>query len=315
MQGRINTLQTLQKKIQQDPVLLVQQAESYYRNNLERVAQLLTRNEKQHIVLLAGPSSSGKTTSAMLLARRLRQLGNEAVTVSLDDFYKNNRDAPRFYDGTPDYETVHALDLAELERCFLQLIHEGKSELPVFDFTSGCRSETRKTVHLGEKAYIIVEGLHALNPLVCAQLPQENLYKVYVSVSSRIYNEAGVALLSKRDLRFLRRLVRDAQFRASPAVYTYMLWQGVLRGENAYLFPFKNTAHYKINSLHAYEPCLLRTYASPLLADAMQDERYSQNAAELHNKLQQFLPLDERYIPQDSLMREFIGPALDIDLS
>ena len=304
----LDRIETINRLTRETPAALVADAEQRFGLLLDDAVQRLRADAQKRIILLAGPSASGKTTSAALLTKRLAALGSRAVTVSLDDFYKERQDAPSGADGMPDYESVHALDLDEMHRCFFELVETGRSALPLFDFASGgLRAAQRRELALGAGDVIIVEGLHALNPLIAEALPAPSLFKIYISVSTRLHNHLGATVFSKTQLRFLRRMVRDYQFRASSVENTYQLWQNVLRGEEEYLFPFRHTADVRINSMHAYEAGVLRGMAQPLLRQVTADSRYAADAAQLCAKLDAVAPLEAALVPEGSLLREFIG--------
>ncbi len=257
--------------------------------------------------MLAGPSSSGKTTTAAMLSRCIQSMGGKAYTVSLDDFYfPHSVGYPLDENGDPDYECVEALDVELIHRCLGELITVGKSSLPVFDFKSGERINGAKNIRLEENDVIIVEGLHALNPVITDTLDKSGLYKIYVSVSSRVYADNGDVLLSKRDLRFVRRMVRDYSFRSTGVERTFEVWESVMRGEDKYLFPFENLADIKINSFHPCEPCVLAEMAAELLKTAL-GGKYASNASQMINKLDFFENIDYSVLPADSLLREFTG--------
>ncbi len=257
--------------------------------------------------MLAGPSSSGKTTTASMLSKGIEFMGGRAYTVSLDDFYfPHSVGYPLDENGKPDYECVEALDVELIHLCLGELIRKGKSSLPVFDFTSGERINNAKNITLKENDVIIVEGLHALNPAITDTLDSENLYKIYVSVSSRVYENDGSVLLSKRDLRFVRRMVRDYSFRSTSVEKTFEVWESVMRGEDKYLFPFEYLADVKINSFHPCEPCVLSKRAVELLKTVLGGE-YGDKASLMINKLGLFKNIDYSGLPQDSLLREFTG--------
>lgn len=278
-----------------------------YRRRVSEAAKFIHGNSNKKIIMLAGPSSSGKTTTAGLLSREIENLGAKAYTVSLDDFYfsRSTKKYPLDENGKPDYESVDALDLELIHRCLGELVEKGESRLPVFDFTVGERRENERKITLSENDIIIVEGLHALNPAITDTLPDENLFRIYVSVSSRVYENDGSVLLSKRDLRFIRRLVRDYRFRAMPPHRTFEIWGSVMRGEDKYLFPFEERADIKLNSFHACEPCVLAGLATELL-DKVSGE-YSEKAELLKDKLNLFKTVDYAVLPQDCLLREFTG--------
>ena len=278
-----------------------------YRLRVADAAKNVFESADKKIVMLAGPSSSGKTTTAALLSGEIEKLGARAYTVSLDDFYfsRSTGRYPLDENGKPDYETVDALDLELIHRCLGELVENGESMLPVFDFTVGERRENERKITLSENDIIIVEGLHALNPKITDTLPAENLFRIYVSVSSRIYENEDTVLLSKRELRFIRRMVRDYLFRAMPPHRTFEIWESVMRGEDKYLFPFEALADLKLNSFHPCEPCVLAEKAVSLLQKV--EGEFSEKADVLKDKLNLFKKLDCSILPQDSLLREFTG--------
>ena len=300
-------VEKINEMAQLDPETMVREAESRYHERLETIAVKIFDNEKKRIVMLAGPSASGKTTSAKLISDKLERLGAKAFIVSLDDFYKNQSQAVIDDNGNPDFETVHALDIDLIHRCFDDIISRGETELPVFDFTKGERAERNRYISLDKDDVIIVEGIHALNPLITQALPSENLMKLYVSVSSRITDENDEVIMSKRDLRFVRRLVRDYHHRASSVERTYELWRSVLKGEDKYIFPFSHMADERIDSIHAYEPCVFRSLAIPMLESVEASSEYYTDARRMIERLELFVPLDTSVIPKTSLLNEFLA--------
>ena len=283
-----------------DPAFLVSKAEERYSDRLDEIAERIFSDREKRIVMLAGPSASGKTTTAGLIASRLESRGAKAFAVSLDDFYHDQRDAILDENGKPDYETVNALDIALIDSCLEDIIKNGTTRLPHFDFVSGRRNG------LFSETTLIVEGIHALNPIITDSLPSENLMKLYVSVSSRIADEDGDVLMSKRDLRFVRRLVRDYYHRASSVERTYDLWGSVQRGEDKYIFPYSHLAAEKIDSLHAYEPCVFRALAVPMLSSVESGSEWYDEAQMMIERLERFEPLPVDVIPENSLLREFM---------
>lgn len=285
---------------------LIEQSEKHYSDQLDRAAQSIFDDREKRIVMLAGPSASGKTTTAGLIESRLERLGAQTFTVSLDDFYHDQRDAVVGEDGKPDYESVRALDVELVDSCLSRIITTGSARMPRFDFVSGKRVGFTEPITLGEDDVLIVEGIHALNPEITDGLPQESLAKLYVSVSSRIADDSGEVLMTKRDLRFVRRLVRDYYHRASSVERTYDLWGGVQRGEDKYIFPYSTLADIKIDSLHAYEPCVFRTLAEPMLKSVKPDSVWYSDACTMLEKLSRFEPVSVASVPENSLLNEFI---------
>ncbi len=289
------------------PEAFVESCTQAYIDCVRETAQRIFADKSKKIVTLAGPSSSGKTTTAAMLSKAIESLGARAYTVSLDDFYysRSENKYPLDENGKPDYETVYALDLDRLHRCFGELSEKGESMFPVFDFMNGERIDGVRKIVLSENDIIIVEGLHALNPVITENLNSENIFKIYVSVSSRVYDDNGEVLLSKRNLRFIRRMVRDNLFRATEPEKTFELWKSVMRGEEKYLFPFEKYADVRLDSFHPCEPCIMASQAIPLLKTVRGE--YAHEASVLAEKLSLFKNTDKSLLPEDSLLREFTG--------
>lgn len=284
-----------------------------YIEECEKAYQLQVKNETgkvcgkmgRQLVMLAGPSSSGKTTTAKLIKEYAEKEGRRATTISLDDFYLDQTEKLYFEDGTPDYETVDALDKEYISVCLSSLAEKGTADLPRFCFVSKKREKELVRTEIGEDEIIIVEGLHAINPQITDNLPGEKITKMYVSVSSRIYEKEKV-LFSKRDLRFIRRMIRDYHYRNSSVENTFALWKGVRMGEDRYLFPFSHLADVKIDSFHPYEPCLFKEEAVGLLSHIEKESEYYAKAKEYIEKLSLFVNAEYFCVPENSLLNEFI---------
>jgi len=289
-----------------DPKGFVLREEAAFCAQVRQTAETVLSRPGVKLVMLAGPSSSGKTTTARLLRDAFAARGVRAWTISLDDFYLDPREPLLFEDGTPDYETVHSLDLPCLEQALGELLRTNRCLLPRFDFKKRQREEAPVPLQVAADDLVIVEGLHALNPLICDPLNRAALCKLYVSVSSRVTHDGGI-LFTKRDLRFIRRMVRDYQFRASSVAHTFYLWGGVRKGEDRYLFPFSNRADLRIDSIHPYEPCVFRDQATALLRSLPSDSVYADDARLLCEKLALFPAIDPALVPPDSLLHEFLG--------
>ena len=306
MPNRLAAAEQINKNITADPRGFITACEGAFTNKVKAVADSIADLPGNRLVMLAGPSSSGKTTTAKLLATEFALRSRRALTVSLDDFYLG-RDVPfKFEDGTPDYETVQSLDVPYIKTCLRSLMESGRCMLPRFSFQTGTREETLVETFIGKDDIVIVEGLHALNPLITAALDGDTLSKLYVSVSTRLTQDNDV-LFSKRELRFVRRLVRDYQFRNSSVDHTFYLWNGVRKGEDRYLFPFCPLAEVKIDSIHYYEPCAFKSLAVPLLSQIQPDSAYYQIARSMLERFKPFPAIDPSLVPQGSLLREFIG--------
>lgn len=300
------TLDGINSAVTADTRSYIDECEAAYTKSLEKVKDKIISSSGRKLVMLAGPSSSGKTTTAGIISELIKSEGRNAITVSLDDFYKDQKFAPKFDDGSPDFETVHALDIEKIDTCLEKLITTGEVMLPRFDFSSRTPIENARRVEIGKNDVVIVEGLHALNPLITDPLESEELVKLYVSVSSRVYDENKV-YFTKRDIRFIRRMIRDYQFRNSPVDFTFYLWKGVRTGEDRYLFPFSDRADVKIDSIHPYELCVYKPLAMELLSHIKSDSVYYKQAQIYIEKLSRLQTLEKDILPEKSLLHEFLG--------
>ena len=301
-----NTLEYIVKKAEA-PESFCKECERKYNKKIQKIAKDIADNQAMTIVMLAGPSSAGKTTTAKKLREALADLDIVCHTISLDDFYLNNCDSPRFPDGTPDYETVDALDIACFEKTMNKLLTEGEAQLPEFDFLTGARKPQYNYLKITPTDVIIVEGLHALNPVITKHIPSERILKIYINVSSRIYDKNKNIMLNKRNMRFIRRMVRDYKFRGNSVEETFKMWITVRYGEDAYLFPFKDNADIKINTIHLYETCILKNTAIELLSEVSKDSEFYKESQRLIRNLERFPSINSSVVPEDSLLREFIG--------
>ncbi len=213
------------------------------------------------IVMLTGPSASGKTTTALKLADAIKRGGTPAAVVSLDNFYKDLDSYPRLPDGSKDYESIHALDVDEIHKCLLSLVETGKADLPVFDFSQEKRGEQRQHLNLNG-GMAVVEGIHALNPLLTDVLPAGSVYKIYAGLREE-YAYGGQRSIATRDIRLARRIVRDAQFRGHSLEKTISMWPLVCEGEDQFIKAYKPHADLLLDTSLSYEICVL----SPFIAE------------------------------------------------
>ena len=302
-----NNLEYINEQALRNPTDFVLKCEERYNNIIEDIAKRITTEKGREIVMLAGPSSAGKTTTARKLCENLNEKGVKTYVLSLDDFYLNREDIPYLPDGTQDYETVYALDLNLFTECVNKLLMGETVKNPVFDFTTGKRSDKEfNEITLGKEDVVIIEGLHALNPVITEKI-EGKLLKIYINVSSRIYDNKGNIILNKRNMRFVRRMVRDYKFRDSTVNNTYKLWKNVTAGEDKYLFPFRDNADIKINTIHLYESCVLKSQALPLLYESEISDEYKDDAKKLCKALEKFEDINISSVPEDSLLREFLG--------
>lgn len=307
MDNVMNKLEYINRKAFENPQDFIEECEERYQEIINSIAEKINSEKGREIVMLAGPSSAGKTTTARRIKESLEKSGVKTYVLSLDDFYLNRDDIPYLPDGSQDYETVYALDLECLEKELNALLRGERVKSPIYDFTTGRRSENLfNEIVLGKEDVVIIEGLHALNPIITDKV-QGNVLKVYINVSSRIYDRDGNTILNKRNLRFIRRMVRDYKYRDSTVENTCRLWKNVTRGEDEYLFPYRDNADIKANTIHFYEPCVLKHQALKMIGDSTVSDKYREHILTLVNALKQFNDIDEKFVPENSLLREFLG--------
>ncbi len=299
------TVDNINLLVKETPEKIISDSEKRYRDIINSTAEKICAKEGRTLVMVAGPSSSGKTTSSKLLKKAIEKMGRNAKMISLDDFYRSHGEVYTFEDGTVDYETVKALDIDYIGECLHSLMNEGRCRLPRFSFMTKKREYYVETV-AQQDDIIIVEGLHALNPVITDPLENEQMVKIYVSVSSRIFDGDDV-LMSKRDIRLVRRMIRDYHHRDSSPENTFYLWNGVRMGEDRYLFPFEDRADIKIDSIHPYEVCAFKDVAIKVLDRMDKKSIYYSAAQELKEKISKFISIGESAVPEGSLLNEFIG--------
>ena len=302
-----NTLQVINDFALNSPRELIARAERHYDRELSDIAKRISEDDDIKIVALAGPSASGKTTTAHILREKLRELDEETEIISLDDFYLPIDSLPLLEDGTRDIESVNALDIPLINKCFNEIIRTGKTVLPKFKFSTKERIINAREIDLSGRGIAIVEGLHALNPLITDLVPSKNIFKAYISVNRGIVNEDGNRLLSSRQIRLARRVLRDRTFRGTPVNETLSLWQGVVEGEEKYLYCFKETADVQIKTLHIYEPCLYRNEILSLKDEISEDAPLKDYFLKTAAALERFVPIESALVPENSLITEFIG--------
>lgn len=270
--------------------------------------QVMTAAKKAYdkrIVLLSGPSGSGKTTTAQMICAELQKMGKVSRVISLDDFYVDRVSLP-IINGSPNAEVVESLNLKLLDRTIQDVLDDGHTFLPRYDFPNGVRIDRAEEINVGTDSVLIFEGLHALNPLILAMVPQESLLSLYVSQHTD-YVKDGNTVMSRRDMRFLRRMIRDWRTRGATPSLTFSMWGEVCRGEDEFIRPLGRLANMLINSSHVYEPGMLRVASGALLNAVDADDPLRPYADELTRKLGEFEPVGIGFLPYNSLLREFLG--------
>lgn len=285
-------------------LILVQ--ESWMEQKIGKIAEMIASDERKKIILVAGPTSSGKTTFSHRLSIQLTAHGLNPHPVSMDDFYVNREDTPRDESGEYDFECLEALDISLFNQTMNDLLAGRETVLPVFNFKTGHREYRQKPLKLGTEDVLVIEGIHGLNEKLSYQLPKESKFKIYISALTQLNIDAHNNLPTT-DGRLLRRIVRDARTRNTTARETLARWNSVRRGEEKNIFPYQEEADVMFNSALIYELSVLKLYAEPLLFSIDSDCPEYVEAKRLLKFLDYFLPVPGENIGHNSILREFIG--------
>ena len=290
------------------PADIIQLSEIMQDYKLLSIAEQIVLNKEDYkIILLSGPSSSGKTTSAMKLSLYLKSLGLNPTHLSLDDYFHERAETPLGEDGKPDFESITAVDIKLFDSQISKLLKGTKVVVPTFNFIDG-KKEYKRTVQLKENDILIIEGLHALNEELLTNIPKKKKFKIYVSPLTYL-NIDNDNRISMTDLRLLRRMVRDNRTRGYSPSVTLGTWMKVRSGEEKHVFPYQDNADALFNTSLAYELSVLKTYAEPLLFSIKEDDPEYQTAQRLIEQLKFVLPIPSESVPKTSILREFIGDS------
>ncbi len=288
----------------------VQVAEALHERKYAAIAdRIYEKKERIKLVLIAGPSSSGKTTTSKRLALQLKVIGLNPVVIGMDDYFVNRERTPKDADGNYDFESLYALDIELLNNQMNQLFNGEEVELPKFDFTKGYSSPSGDKIRLGEKDVLVMEGIHALNPELTAQIGDDKKFKIYASALTSLSIDENNSI-STTDNRLLRRIVRDNNFRGINAEETIIRWPSVVRGEVNNIFPYQENADIMFNSFLIYELPMLKHYAEPLLRRISPMSPAYPESLRLLKFLSYIIEINSKEItaiPPTSVVREFIG--------
>ncbi len=285
-------------------MILVQEA--LQERRIGEIARDIARREGVKFVMIAGPSSSGKTTFSHRLSIQLRTYGLKPHPIGLDNYYVDHDNTPLDENGEPDYECIEALDVEQFNKDMTALLRGESVQLPTFNFKTGKREYSGKITKLGENDILVIEGIHGLNEKMSYSLPAESKYKIYISALTTL-NVDEHNRIPTTDNRLLRRLVRDARTRGASAAKTISMWPSVRRGEEKYIFPFQEEADAMFNSAMLFELSVLKQYAEPLLFNIQKGEPGYHEAKRLLKFLEYFLGISSEELPKNSLCREFVG--------
>ena len=300
----------LNKKIVNNTINdMIRVNEALHEKKIAYIADEITGDKNIKIVLIAGPSSSGKTTFAQRLSIQLRVNGKKTYAISLDDYFVDRHLTPRDENGELDFETIDALDLDLFNEQLIDLMAGKEVQIPVYNFKEGSREYSREPVKLTSDHIILIEGIHGLNDELTKNIPQVNKFKIYISALTQL-NIDRHNRISTSDLRLLRRIVRDYTHRGNNALQTMELWDNVIKGTEKYIFPYQENADAIFNSALVYELCVLKKYAEPIIMEIDEESSFYPERQRLLKFLSYLLPIeDESAIPNTSILREFIGES------
>lgn len=287
-----------------DDIVLL--SENIQNNSLFKISETIYNNKKLKLILLAGPSSSGKTTTSKKLELFLKGFGLNPIAISIDNYFVDRDKTPRLPDGSYDFESLNSINVELFNKNLKDLLDGKEVTLPVYNFITGKSELSDESIKLGEKEILIVEGLHALNEELTYSIDRKNKYKIYLCPLT-VLSLDNHNRIRTTDNRLLRRIVRDNRTRGYSASDTLSSWGKVREGEEKYVFPFQDEADVIFNTSLIYELGVLKTYAEPLLYSVEENDPMYKEAVRLLNLLKNILPISNDYIPVDSVVREFIG--------
>ncbi len=286
---------------------IIRFSEAYFNRQLANIAERIRDSKKKiKLVLIAGPTSSGKTTTAQKLEVYLQSCGIQTHQISLDNYFKDRLETPKDEDGVYDFESIEALDVDLFNKHLAELLSGEVVWVPEYNFVSGKKEYKRRRMQMGKNDIIVVEGLHGLNEELTMSVERKNKFKIFISPLTQL-NIDNHTRIHTTDTRKLRRIIRDNKFRDYSAGETLQMWGKIRAGEEKYVYPYQEEADVVLNSALVYEIAAIKVYAEPLLFSVEETDAMYPEALRLINFLRNFLPIPSDTIPQDSVLREFIG--------
>ena len=303
----VGTVYRLNKRVKEGSIKeLILLSEALHEKKIAQIADKIAQRKGVKMVLIAGPSSSGKTTFAQRLGLQLRINGIKPVTISVDNYFVERDQTPRNEKGEYDFESIDAIDIDLFNKHLLALLNGEEVEMPEFDFHEGTKKYNGNKIKLGKDDVLVIEGIHCLNDKLTERIPKEQKYKIYISALT-VLNMDAFNRISTTDTRLIRRIVRDNQFRGYTAQNTISTWNNVNLGEEKNIFPFQEEADSIFNTSLIYELGVLKNEAMPLLEKITNDEPEYAEAQRLLEILRYFKPISKDLVPSNSLLKEFLG--------
>ena len=303
----MNTVYKLNKAVKENRIKdVIMLDEALHEKKIANIADKIAENRNVKMVLIAGPSSSGKTTFAQRLGIQLKLNRIKPVTISVDNYFVERKDTPKDENGDYDFESIEAIDLELFNDHLTKLLNGEEIEMPQFDFHEGTKKYNGEKLKLESDEILVIEGIHCLNDKLTSKIAKNQKYKIYISALT-VLNMDRFNRISTTDTRLVRRIVRDNQFRGYSAKHTIDAWPSVNRGEEKNIFPFQEQADSIFNTSLIYELGALKPFAMPVLEEITNDQEEYAEARRLINMLKYFEPISKKYVPSNSLLKEFLG--------
>ena len=307
---KINTVYRLNKAISEGKAQdIISLSEALHEKKISDLADKIVERKDVKAILIAGPSSSGKTTFAKRLGIQLQLNGINPITISVDNYFVERKDNPKHSDGTYDFECIEAIDLKLFNEHLTKLLNGEEIDVPTFNFKTGHKEYHGEKMRLAQDEVLVMEGIHCLNDKLTEAISKDQKYKIYISALT-VLNIDYFNRISTTDTRLIRRIVRDYQFRSYSALHTLETWLSVNQGEEKYIYPFQEDADSMFNTSLIYELCVLKKHAHPLLKEITNASKEFSEAKNLYNLLNYFEDIPDELVPKNSLLREFIGGSI-----
>lgn len=293
-------LDKINKQIEENVEQVIAEAEENFRDQLFKIANKIIRKKNIKLILMAGPSCAGKTTSARLLTEILQEKGKKVISIEMDSFFRNLEDRKLLPDGSIDFDSIHGVNLEQMESCFEKLFKNGVAMFPIYDFVNGKNIPNKKKYVFDKDTIIIFEGIHVLNPELTVHFKTNNLIKIYISNYFGYKNDEFE--VSTRQFRLCRRMIRDKNKRGVSPSETLDMWGQICTAEHQYIVPFKKEADFEINSSHSYEMGLYKHY----ILDYVKEGELSFDNLPWLKIFEASKPVNQDFLPDTTLMNEFI---------
>lgn len=298
------TLEKINEVAKSDPEYLINSVEDRFNLSLERVVDYILNEKKESkLILVSGPSSSGKTTFAKIILERLKKKGVKSEVFPFDNFYLGKDKVPILPDGSKDFESIEGLDVKNIKKCLSTLIKTGECIIPTYDFAKMAPAKEKQCLKNPKGGIVLAEGLHAINPILTEGISSEHIVRIYVDICSGIKHKDKV-FYPPKFLRLARRVLRDYIYRGTLSLQTLEMWHNILRGEKLYIKPIRRYADIKVSTLHEFEPCVMKTETLKLFEDLPPEIKI--NFTKFMKHLGAFNDIKKDLVPKNSLIREFI---------